>query len=100
MPHFLFKSVRFSLVWGFLVTVQVKIAILLRIRNGNIVQVDSRGMSTTACKGEIRTLDPILFHTPSPEPCLDCGKVILEGSRSGVRVRITREDACVVSEGS
>ena len=55
---------------------------------------------TAECEVEMGTLGTIHLHTPSPAPGMDCGHMILEGLGSGFRVRITREDTCIVSKGS
>ena len=75
-----------------------EIANLLKSQNGNIVKKDVKGGLMMACKGEWGQAFPSHFCTPSPALCLDYRKVILEDMESGVRVRITREDTCIVSK--
>jgi hypothetical protein len=58
----------------------------------NVVIENRRAGLTTEYKSEVGTLDPIYLNMPTPAPALNGGKVDLEGSGSGVRVRVTSKD--------
>jgi hypothetical protein len=82
------------------VQVQPKVANIVWSGDRNVVKEDRRAGLTTECGGEVGTLGPIHLNSPMPAPALNGGKVVLKGLGNGVWVRVTSEDASIVSKGS
>jgi hypothetical protein len=96
-PYFVVKFVRFRLT--FVVSPSVAQGSEHTMECGVGISLKREGL-TAECEGELGTLGAIHLNSPMPAPALNGGKVVLERLGSGVWVRVSSEDASIVSKGS